>query len=88
MIHWLPQTLLPYLWAACSITRGRIFPFQQILLHFPGWMDSVQAHRRLMLCVLDRSSPRPNPSCVSSGQWPLLSQARFPPPDGEPGVRR
>lgn len=67
--HWLSEMLLPYLWTACSITRGRIFPFQQTLLHFPGWMDPVSARRHFTLCVLVHPSPRPNPSCVSSRQW-------------------
>ena len=38
-----------------------------MLLHFPGWMDLVPAHRRFMLCVLGCCSPGPGPSCVSSG---------------------
>lgn len=82
--HWLSEMLLPYLWTACSITRGRIFPFQQTLLHFPGWMDPVSACRHFTalrhftLCVLVHPSPRPNPSCVSSGQW-------FPTQSGQGG---
>lgn len=81
MFQWLTHcqkcyypTFEKYLPTACSITRGRIFPFQQILLYFLGWADLVPAHRHFMLCVLGGSSPRPSPSCVSSGQWSPLCQ--------------
>ena len=83
-----------YLLTACSITRGRIFPFQQILLRFPGWADLVPACRHFVLYVLGDSPPRPSPSCVSSGPWSPLRQdreevmPRSPPQDLEPALRQ
>ena len=85
-----------YLLTACSITRGRLFPFQQILLRFPGWADLVPAHRHFMLCVLGDAppSPSPSPSCVRSGPWCPLHQDReeamphSPPQDLEPALRK
>lgn len=83
-----------YLLTACSITRGRLFPFQQILLHFPGWADLVPAHRHFILCVLGDALPRPSLSCVRSGPWCPLHQDReeamphSPPQDLEPALRK